>query len=258
MLHRIPLIFTLVLSLTLLLRPDAATAACGNLFNDVRAEVASLLETRAWYGGALRRHAAVPECLGWALDDLNAAMEANGRFVEPGGWNAVLRRIGAISTQTEIQYWSASRGRWRQLLDDAAALLSDDPAAARGDFLPVELQAGRTLYLRQRANGDDNDVVMRLRIHERTADRLVIGLENAGAVPVHPLVRIDPAATRVALMIEHEGGGRFRYRSLMALDLELGPFLPYLVEKSLRHRSVALFRFVAGIPTDLEPHADGA
>ena len=239
------------------LRSDPA-AACGIVFRDVQAAVAPLPDVRVWYGAKIERRAEVPACLEWAVDDLNAAVEANGRFVEHGGWSAVLARVAAISTQTDIHYWSADRGRWRHMLQDARALLANDPGAVRHDFIPEELQAGRTLYFRYRANGASHDVVLRMRIRERSAARLVLDLENARNIPVHPLLHIQPAETKVAVVIEHEGDDQFRYRSLMALDLELGPFLSYLVEDSLRHRSVAIFRFLAGIPTDLEPHADGA
>ena len=93
-----------------------AVAACSNAIPGEAVEIGSLPEIAVWYGDAVRRRGAVPDCLGWPVDELNAVIEANGRFVEPGGWDAVLARFGAISAQREISYWSWSRSRWRDLL----------------------------------------------------------------------------------------------------------------------------------------------
>ncbi len=236
------------------LAPEAV-AACLDPIHGEPGEVSSLPEIAVWYGDTVRLGGAVPDCLDWPVEELNAAIETNGRFVEPGGWDAVLARIGAVSAQKEIRYWSWSRSRWRELLADSAALSAPDPAAMRADFLPAELEPGRTLYLRQRPNGAEHDAVLRMEVVERSSDRLVIDVENANGVPVNFLLRVQPAQTRLAIIIEAEPDNHFRYRSLMGLDLELGPFLRGLAGDSLRHRSVAIFRYIAGIPTDQEPHA---
>lgn len=249
--------FMWVLIASSVLVPDAV-AACSNAIPGAPVAVSSLPEIAVWYGDEVRRRGAVPGCLDWPVEELNAAIEANGQFEEPGGWDAVLRRIGAISAQKDIRYWSWSRRRWRDLLTDADALSAPDPAASRPDFLPADLEPGRALYFRQRPNGAEHDVVLRMEVVERNPDRLVINLENAGDVPVNFLLRVRSSQTRLAIVIEAEPDDRFRYRGVMGFDLELGPFLRGVAGGSLRHRSVAIFRYIAGIQTDLEPHADAS
>ncbi len=245
----------LALMLALPVAGKAGTAgACTVTTENASAEARSVPAVNAWYGYAVRARGAVPDCLDWPVEELNAAVEANGRFVEPGGWDAVLTRLGAISAQRYIRYWSQRRGRWRGLFDDAAALSAPAATATRADFLPAELEAGRTLYLKQRPNGAEQDTVMRLDVLERSPERLVVVMENVDHMPVVFFYSVQPSQTRLAIIIEAESVNTFSYRSVMGLDLELGPFLRR-VGNSMRHRSVALFRYIAGIPTDLEPPA---
>ena len=67
--------------------------------------------------------------------------------------------------------------------------------------------------------------MLRLEVVERTPDRLVIDLENADSVRVNFLLRLRPSQTRMAIIIEAEPNDRFRYRGVMGLDVDLGPFL---------------------------------
>ena len=225
--------------------------------NAIAATVSALglPDVAVWFDEPARTKAVLPDGLDWPIDKLTAVAETNGRFADPGGWNTVLRRIGAVSQQQQIRYWSQSRNRWRDLFADAAALSGPDPEMVRDDFTPDDLQPGRVLYLKQRPNGASQDAVLRLSIVERSPERLVINFENDDGAPFPVLLTVQASLTRLALVIEREPDGAFRYQSVMGADLNPGRLLRDTASKSLIHRAVAMYRYVAGIPTDQEPPA---
>jgi hypothetical protein len=83
-------------------------------------------------------------CSGLKVADAAVLVGLAGSFREPGGLAAILRRLGAVSQQVGIRYWSTRRQAWRPMLEDAAALTAPDAAARRADFEPREFRNGAT------------------------------------------------------------------------------------------------------------------
>jgi hypothetical protein len=177
-----------------------------------------------------------------------------GRFRDPAGITGILHRLGAVSRQTGIAYWSATRRRWRPLLAAASALRAPDPEARRADFLPEELQAGTRVYFLQ----DDNDpltaLVQELTVRARSDDRLEAAVRNLSAGRLAGVTVIAPGEVEALFSIEREDGDLWRYYALSRSVSRL-PVLLRPPDAAYVNRAVALFRFIAGLPTDAEPPA---
>jgi Family of unknown function (DUF6675) len=194
-----------------------------------------------------------PACTGWDAGRFNLAVAVSGRFREPGGIETILSRFGAVSRWTGVRYWSVSRKRWQGLVEDAHALDGPDGKRRRGDFAPEEMRPGRDLYFSQ-TNSGSGSVVYRLRVRERSADRLVLETENVTAVRVLAMPIFSPGDLRTLYFFERSPPDAWSYYSLAGVDRGSNPVAQGR-EASYVNRAVAIFRHVAGLPTDQEPPA---
>jgi hypothetical protein len=209
---------------------------------------------RIWYGDDFPGGWTPPACTPWEKKPFAILVATAGRFHEPGGIEAVAARFARISSLSSVRYWSVTRQRWRGLIEDAHALSGPDPAGLRGDFTAAELRPSATLFFRQQENTPAGDVIYRLTVHERNADRLVVTTENALPVRFLLLPLFGPGDYQTLFVIEREDEGHWRYYSLLRVA---GSFETMLRDHAASYinRAVAIFRHIAGLPTDAEPPA---
>jgi hypothetical protein len=177
-----------------------------------------------------------------------------GRFRHAGGADPLLARAGAFSRQTEIRFWSAGRGRWQKLYRHSAALADPDTAASRPDFSAGELLPGARLHFVQ----DDVDplgpVVQELAVRERAPDRVVITTRNEGGARFYGVPVLAAGGLEAYFHVEREAGDLWRYYALTRVRLLVPDAMAPPPEDYL-NQGVALFRFLASMPTDAEPPA---
>jgi uncharacterized protein DUF6675 len=162
---------------------------------------------------------------------------------------ALFDRLEAISEFTRIRYWSVSHHEWRDLIDEAYALDGSDNERRRPDFGASDLQPGRDLYFYQDDNGPASGAVYRLRVRERSPDRLVLQTENVSPVRFLLLPLFDAGALLALYFFEREDGNVWDYYSLTATRVGANR----LVEghpKSHINRAVAIYRYAAGLAPD--------
>lgn len=193
-----------------------------------------------------------PPCTGWSAKRASLLLGIAARFHHAGEVDAFVARWAAISAFRSIEYWSASRQRWRNLFDEAYALSGPDPAARRTDFDPTELQAGRELFLLQDENGPIGEVVQRLTVRERASDGLVLEIENVSPGRLLMLSLIDAGDAQILFFLERHDAGSWNYYSLVRLS-EVATVIDPDRARSYVNRAVGLFRHIAGLPTDQEP-----
>lgn len=175
-----------------------------------------------------------------------------GRF--RSSLDALLGRFEAISAFARIRYWSVSHHTWRDLIDEASALDGPDEERRRPDFTTSELQPGRDLYFYQDDNGPAGGAIYRLRVRERSPDRLVLQTENVGPVRFLLLPLFEPGALRALYFFEREDGNVWDYYSLTAIGVGANR----LVQghpKSHINRAIAIYRYAAGLTSDGAPPA---
>ena len=193
-----------------------------------------------------------PACLGWQAQPMDVLIATAGRFEAAAGGEAITARMAAISDLTAMRYWSVTRQIWRPLVTEAFALAGPDKARRRPDFAPDELRAGATLYFWQDENTPAGGLVYRLQVREHTADRIVLALENAAPVSFLLLPLFAAGEYQTVVFLEHESGTLWRYYSLQRARNNVS-LSTRDHRASYVNRAAALFRHLAGFPTDLEP-----
>jgi hypothetical protein len=218
------------------------------------ADPGGLPAVRVWSAGELGADWIPPACTGWHPLPFRVLVATAGRFRYRGKVEDLLERFGAISTLTTIRYWSITDQRWLRLITDASALEGSDPAKRRPDFSAPEMSTGTELYFAQHDNRSTGDVVYRLRIREIAPDRLVVETENVSTVRYLLVPLAGPGDLQALYFLEYLASGEWGYYSLARTGTGASALLTGH-EASYVNRAVALFRHLAGLPTDQEPPA---
>lgn len=186
-----------------------------------------------------------PPCLNWSADRTRLAVALAGDFRFSGSLDDLLGRLGAFSAYKSIRYWSVSHQRWQQLVMDAGAVSGPDLTAA-------DLVAGRIFDYFEK--GRSGRTVYRLRILERTPEHVVLATENVTPIRVALLTAFAPGSLQSVTFLDRRGPDLWSYYQAIrggegASMIALGSDASYV------NRLAALYRYVAGIPTDREPPA---
>jgi hypothetical protein len=250
----------IVLVILLLALPGLASAAdgpappCGTPPSPAYPAIGAPPATASWTAGDLDPRWMPAACIGWRDPQFKLLIALAGRLRGPRSADEMLARFGAVSALAGIRYWSVTDGRWQTLIAATAALDGPSLDRRRRDFLPAELKDGKDHFFAQRDNRSSNDVIYRLRVREAGSERLVIELENVTAVRFFLISLFAPGDLRSVYFLERSGADDWGYYSVM----RIGPGASASTQdyqKSYINRAVALFRHVAGIPTDQEPPA---
>src|SRR5258708_6206871 len=119
-----------------------------------------------------------PACPPWQAGSATLGVGLAGRFRDASDVDAMLARIGAISSLREVRYWSITGKQWNTLFTRASALEGSDPKKLRGDFSASEMGAARDLYFLAADNRSGEDAVSRLRVRETSHEHLIIETSN--------------------------------------------------------------------------------
>lgn len=198
---------------------------------------------------------APPACTGWSSAVRSKSVVAvAGRFRFAGNADALLERAGAISTLRKVRYWSTTDKAWRPMVIDARALAgADAKSERRRDFAAAELPKGSQSYYWM-DDSRSGAVVYRMRVLERDAQRLVLAHDNASPVRAYGVTLFEPGALQTVEFLERQGADVWALYLLTRIDRGASVFASGH-EASSVNRAVALFRHLAGIPTDQEPPA---
>jgi hypothetical protein len=176
-----------------------------------------------------------------------------GSFRFDGTMDGLLARVGAISTLTDVLYWSATDKKWRPLSNEASALSSPDPKTRRQDFSASELVKGADFYYWEDDTGMGS-TVYHLRVSENTPERAVISSDNVSPIRRMFFTLFKPGALQSLLIIQHLSPGIFGVY-ILSRSGEGTSILAEGHEASYVNRAAALYRQLAGIKTDQEPPA---
>lgn len=191
-----------------------------------------------------------PACLGWQGDSrLVAALAA--RFRSPLSLEALSERLVAISQHPEIRFWAVTRREWRPLVVQSWALDRPDAVARRGDPRAGELVPGRDFYYAEDAEVGGR-AIWRLRIVERTPDRLIVATENLTAIRVAMLTMFEPGALQVATVLQRDGVDAWSLYEITRAGAASSSFVAGYGSSYL-NRLDAMRRHLAGVPTDRDP-----
>jgi hypothetical protein len=195
-------------------------------------------------------------CTGWSAASRSRVVVALAGLVHvAGGPETLLARAGAVSTLRTVRYWSTTDKKWRPLFLDAAALVGPaERGERRGDFRPSELQAGRTLYYWVN-DSRSGPLVYRVRVLEHSPQRVALAEENVSPVRAFGLTLFQPSALQTVVFTQRQANDVWGLYILARIDRQASSFIASGHEASTANRALALFRYLADVPTDAEPPA---
>lgn len=195
-----------------------------------------------------------PNCDRFTLQNFTSLTLLKGRFKSGDDKEAMLRRLGAISTMSNIRYWSVTDSKWEALITDAAALASADAKQARKDFTPDEMKPGHDLYFYENDNRSGGKVIYKMHVISDTQNKVGIVRENASEIRYMGVAFYKPGDIQSVTILEELGPGMWGYYSLTGIRAH-GLAALKSDEKSSINRAMAFYRNFVGIPTDQEPPA---
>jgi hypothetical protein len=208
---------------------------------------------KVWDRSELGRDWTPPACTGWTESGFTTLVATAARFRHAAGVEDLLRRIGAISERVGMRYWSTTHKRWQTLIVSSFALPGPAGTRSRKDFSLDEIEEGKCLYFQQEDNlsGKAN---YRMCIQSASPDRLVFDTENISTVRyfLWPLFR--PGEIQSIYFLERESQDVWRYYSITRTGRNASTLTAGHDASSI-NRAVAFYRYLAGIPTDMEPPA---
>ena len=245
--------------LLILLQPQAflgasrgPTPPCEGAVFPPYAAVEAPLNVRVWLGESPAGKWTPPACTGWEDGNYTILVAGAGRFHHQGDVDELLVRVGALSNLPTIRYWSVSRGRWHRLFPQAYALAGPDRAIRRADFSNGEMRPGKKLYFWQKESSSAGSGVYQLRVLARGPEQLAFDVQNVTPVQIGFVTLFAAGEYTFLYFLEKESSRVWRYYSLFRAGT--GPsLLANLHRKSYVNRAVAVYRYLAGIPTDREP-----
>jgi hypothetical protein len=204
-----------------------------------------------WKATSLPALPAIAACLGASSPQFSALLAVAGTFQSADGEAALLSRFGEVSKLLLVRYWSTTDHTWRPLVTAATALTKEVDGQPRRDFTNTEIESGQDLFLSQTDSRSTNEVIYRMRLLETDSPRLVVETENVTPVRWWALTLYKPGDLRTFYFLDQRSPGIWSYYSLTRIGG--GRWLMTGHENSYINRVVALYRYIAGIPTDLEP-----
>jgi hypothetical protein len=196
-----------------------------------------------------------PACTRWPAEKFHFIGTATASFRHSGDASELARRYGAISEYAAMRYFSPSRQTWRELSFEAFALRDANPASKRGDFTAAEFVPGIPRYFWQRGATEaprpfpgSIDLVNRIEVLERTADRLVVAVTSEPGT-VAAVMRLGRGDIRVVYFLERDENARdaWHYFALTSLAgiAALG------ADNFYRASARGVFRHTAGLPPEV-------
>ena len=190
-------------------------------------------------------------CFGWPPGEFTIVTVLSGAFHFDGTGDDLLARFGAASSWTGIRYWSASDERWRTFITDQAAVTDASGKTRRPDFTLDELKAGADLYFARSDDRSTRPVIYRMHVDEATPDRVVVRVGNVSPVMAFIVTVFDAGDIRAAYILEKIAPGRWGYYAMT--EMQEGFLMIGNHAEDYRAGNLAIFRLLAGIPTDREP-----
>lgn len=251
---KIAIVFALLVLSRVAAGSEGPWPPCAGAPRPAYAHVGEPPQVQVWRGADVGDGWHPPDCAEWISLKPGMLVALAGRFPSDGSLDSLLARFGAVSALLHVRYWSVTDGKWERLIASANALDGPDLKRQRSDFTVEELKSGRYLYFAQEDNRSSGPVIYRLRVHGVTTDRFTVEIENITPVRFYLVQLYAAGSLRSLYFLDRGARGGWDYYSLMEVSSDASS-LTQGNERSYVNRTVALFRHIAGIPTDQDPPA---
>ena len=151
-------------------------------------------------------------------------------------------------------YWSTTHKQWQTMIVDAYALTGPSKGRRRKDFSSDEISEGSIFYYQQ-ADNLSGKATYRMHIITADPDRVVFETENISTMRYLLIPLFHPGDLQSIYFLERESKDVWSYYSLARTGRNASKLITGH-EASSVNRSVAFYRYLAGIPTNTEPPAE--
>jgi hypothetical protein len=163
-----------------------------------------------------------------------------GEFHYDGTMDDLLVRFGAISTLTNVKYWSVTENDWRTLITGASALLGPNLSEPRNDYTATEMKSGADLYFMDTDNRLGEPVIYRMRATAK-GEHLVITTENVSVVKKFMLPLANAGDLQSINYLAGIGPGTWSYYALARTGGPPLNVLGVVRNESYVNRALALY-----------------
>lgn len=191
-------------------------------------------------------------CLHWT-DGKTRLAAALAAQVHASSLDELLTRYGALSQYKSIQFWSTMHQAWEGFVVEAGFTDGPNAAYTYPDLKPADFVTGKEFYYYE-TDSRTGRTVNKLTVHLRTADRVELTTENLTAVKYSMFTIFEPHALKTATFIERRGSNEWGYYTTIGVG-EGSDFIATHSASPYINRLTALYRYMAGLPTDGAPAA---
>jgi hypothetical protein len=195
-----------------------------------------------------------PACITWQGPS-NIIVGLSGRFAYSGTPDALLTRMGAISTLEKVRYWSVTDKQWMNMFTHAEALEGQDIKKKRGDFSAAEMHATRDLYFVAADNRSGKDSVSRIHVIAADDRHIVLKTENVTPLRWSFLTYAGPGSLQTWYFLDRDAGATWRFYSLTRVHYSSSLFAGIIPSESYINREAAMYLHFLGLATDRGPPA---
>lgn len=208
-----------------------------------------------WTGGELGADWNPPACSGMDKVPTAFAVGLAGHFASELDTDGLLARVGSISNLRTVRYWSGTDRRWNPLFVEASGLAGPDPASTRGDFSADDIRSGAPLYFLSKDNRSGNAAVTRIALKDIGPGHIVLEMANVSALRWW-VFELEPAGGMQTLyFLDRQSDGSWRFYSFARARASSFLLIRFIPRSSFVNRAVAMYRYIAGVPTDRDPPA---
>jgi hypothetical protein len=166
----------------------------------------------------------------------------------------ILRRLVSTAGLRQIRYWSFSRKQWRGLFAHVDTLSGPNRNLKRNDLGLDEIRTGQDYFMWQKEDSIASGMILRSRFEHLAENRVIFKQVNLSESHILWTKILAPDEFETIYFLDHESGDVWRYYSLTRFGAAARPLSDASLA-SVINRSVAIYRYLAGIPTDREPPA---
>lgn len=200
-----------------------------------------------------RRDGPAPDCSGLRHRDVELLVRVVGSYKAPGELDQQLARLGTVSAQAGMTYWSFTDQRRQVLIRESVAIDNLVSRQRRADFSVAELRSGAECVFLQTDNRSGKPVPYGMAVLQATPQAFTLRIENLTDIRMMGLLLVAPREMQWVVTIDRQGPGLWGWRSLLGLQrLRLGRDEQHRLSNLAR--CVAYFDQMAGRHTDVEPY----
>ena len=190
-------------------------------------------------------------CLRWTAGRPRMVAALSGTL-QAGSLDELLVRYGALSQYKSIRFWSTLHQAWEELVTSAGFVDGPEAHYSAPDLTEADYVSGRSLYYYEIDR--TGRTIHRLTVQRRTQDTVELATDNVTPIHYSMFLVFEAQALQTSTFIHRLGPREWGYYQTIGAGEGAG-FVAVRSPSPYVNRLTALYRYMAGIPTDSLPPA---